>query len=223
MKRRLRTLRRLLREGDREALQQQLTRGVLPAAVFRRNALAIVRVQEVRALPRPLASLVVRWGGPEDEGVVQALRPRPGGYGALFARGHGLIVGHFDGEPATCNWVERGARHVSAANGYDFALDRDAAWVFGMEVAPKFRMSGAFHRHWREAVALLRADGVERVYGAVQADNPRSLNSHLRLGFAQLWDFRVTRALGLTRFTARPVAGGAVESGWGTWHGRDPS
>jgi hypothetical protein len=202
---------------------------VLPARLYRTNALALVRVREVRRLPRALDSLEIRRGTPADEPLLQALRPRAGGYGHLFRPGNELLVGTFDGEIATCNWMETGARHVSRTNGYTFEIGPAAAWAFGMEVAPKYRMSGAFHKHWIEALRLLRERGIDRVYGAVQLDNPRSLNSHVRLGFEVLWRFRMTRVCGVTRYAVRAGAGAggrdddaAAVTGTGVWSGRDP-
>ncbi len=222
--RRLRTLVRLVGTGDREVLRAVLHRDTLPSTVYRTNALAIVRVREVRRLPRALDSLVVRWGTPQDEPLLQALRRRGSGYAHVFRPGHELIVGTFDGEIATCNWMETGERHASRTNGYTFEIGPGAAWAFGMEVAPKYRLSGAFHKHWIEALRLLRERGVDRVYGAVQLDNARSLNSHVRLGFEVLWRFRMTRVCGVLRHEVRPGApeDAPAVTGLGVWNGRDP-
>lgn len=220
---RVQTLLRLLRARDRETIRAVAARGMLPAGLYRANALAIVRVREVRRLPRALDSLAVRWGGPGDEPLLQALRPREAGYRRVFKPHHALIIGTFNGEIATCNWIETGERHVSRTNGYTFEIGPGAAWAFGMEVAPRFRMSGAFHKHWVEVLRLLGERGIDRVYGAVQLDNPRSLNSHVRLGFEVLWRFRMIRVCGVLRYELRQGNTGDAPAvtGRGVWHGAD--
>ncbi len=216
--RRMRHLVKLV-EGD-EAARAALERSVLPSWVFRRNHLVVVRIERSRPLPRPLDTIRVRWGGPGDADGLQQLRFRRDGYGHLFAAGHRLVVGEANGRIVTCNWIEPPGPHLSRANGYEFDPGPAGVWVFGMEVLPEFRMSGAFHKHWNELLRLLREEGTTRVYGAVQADNPRSLNSHLRLGFEVVGEFRMMRVLGVSRYSVC-AAGCGSRSGWGRWAGRD--
>lgn len=214
----------LLRARRRAELRAALSRSLFPPAVYRANTLVIVRAERLRPLPRPLASIHVRWGTPADEPLLQALRRRREGYGHHFAAGRLLLLGTSENTPVSCSWVELGSVHESPANGYRFRYGADAAWLFGAEVAPAFRFAGAFHKHFVEALRLLGERGVVRAYGSVQADNPNSLGAHVRLGFEPLWTLSVTRVAGLTRHDAAPGAGcpWARERGFGAWDGRDP-
>ena len=222
---RLGTLERAIAGQRREQLRAVLDRSLFPAVVYRRNAMLILRAERLKPLPRPLPSITVRWGSPADEPFLQRLRPRGEGYGHHFAAGRLLILGESgEGEPISCNWVDLGGVHVSRPNGYRFRFGRGAAWIFGAEVAPRFRFAGGFHKHFAEALRLLAERGVTRVYGSVQLDNPPSVNAHLRLGFEPLWRFRVLRLLGLIWHEARPAEGRAfaVDRGFGRWDGHDP-
>ena len=82
-------------------------------------------------------------------------------------------------------------------------------------------MSGIFHKHWVEALRLLGERGCRAVYGSIQSDNPRSVNSHRRLGFEMLYLYRVLRIGGLIRHTVREGGpdGRIVARGFGRWDG----
>jgi hypothetical protein len=216
---------RLIRQRDRLGLVQVLTRSILPASLFRVNEMLIARLRTVRPLPRPLPKIRIRWGGPEDEPALQRIRPREQSYLRHFDEGCMLLVGEVDGTPASFNWFECGGVHESRSNGYTFHLGAGACWAFGFEVDPKFRMSGIFHKHWHEAVRMLTERGRGRVYGSIQNDNPRSVNSHRRLGFELLYHYRVLRVLGIEHHRATPFedSGQVESSGLGLWEGRDVS
>jgi len=220
---RIATFLRLWKEGRREEIRATLTRQALPAWLFRRNEMVITRLTRVRPLPRPLENVTVRWGTPADEPALLRVRPRAGGYRPNFEKGDLLVVGEVSGEVASFNWFETGPVHVSRSNGYTFEMGEGAAWVYGFEVEPRFRMSGVFHKHWVVAMELLAERGMSRVYGSIQADNPRSINSHRRLGFELLYTFRVLRFAGLIHHEAVPVPGTGLppSRGFGRWRGAD--
>jgi len=217
----LSTLVRLAREGKREELKALVTRGLLPAWAFRANELVIVRLTRPRPLPRALPHVAIRPAGPADEPLFQAIRPRKGGYGVNFERGSLAFLGEVSGEPAAFGWFELGERHRSKTNGYSFALGPGAAWAWGIEVEPRFRLSGIFHKYWVESLPLLAARGVSEVLGSIQADNPLSINSHRRLGFELLYTLRVVRAAGVTWHRADSADGSQLPAsrGFGPWHG----
>ncbi len=221
--RRIGTFLRLWREGKREEIRATLSRQALPAWLFRHNEMVITRLVRVRPLPRPLENVTVRWGTPADEPDLLRIRPRAGGYSRNFAQGHLLVVGEVSGEVASFNWFEPGPVHVSRSNGYTFDMGDGAVWVYGFEVEPRFRMSGVFHKHWVVAMELLAERGATRVYGSIQADNPRSINSHRRLGFEILYRFRVLRLAGTIRHEAIPGEGTGLppSRGFGRWRGAD--
>ncbi len=222
---RIGTFLRLWREGRREEIRATLTRQALPAWLFRRNEMVITRLTRVRPLPRPLENISIRWGSREDEEALLRIRPRSGGYAANFDRGDLLVVGEVSGEVASFNWFETNRVHISRSNGYTFDMGPGAAWVYGFEVEPRFRMSGVFHKHWVVAMDLLAGRGIERVYGSIQADNPRSINSHRRLGFEIVYTFRVLRLAGLIHHEAVPAEGTGLppSRGFGRWRGADTS
>lgn len=217
------TLVRLAREGKRDELKALVTRGLFPAWAYRDNALAIVRLRQPRPLPRPLPQVTIREATPADEPLFQRVRPRRGGYAVNFAKGSIAFLGEVSGEPAAFGWFELGERHLSETNGYTFALGPGAAWAWGIEVEPRFRLSGIFHKYWVETLPRLAPRGVDRVLGSIQADNPLSVNSHRRLGFELLYQFRVVRLAGMTWHRADPGEGTGLPAsrGPGVWHGRD--
>jgi len=220
---RIRTFLRLWREGKRDEIRAALNRQLMPAWFFRRNEMVITRLSRVRPLPRPLENVTVRWGTPADEDALLRIRPREDGYGRNFAKGDLLVVGEVSGEVASFNWFETDRVHVSRANAYTFDMGEGAAWVYGFEVEPRFRMSGVFHKHWVVAMELLAERGIGRVYGSIQADNPRSIKSHRRLGFEILYTFRVLRLGGMIHHAAIPSEGTGLPAsrGFGRWHGAD--
>ena len=215
------TLVRLTREGKRDELRALVTRGLLPAWAFRANELVIVRLARAHPLPRALPHVAIRPAGPEDEPRFQAIRPRKGGYGVNFARGSLAYLGEVSGEPAAFGWFELGDRHRSRTNGYTFTLGPGAAWAWGIEVEPRFRLSGIFHKYWVETLPLLATRGISEVFGSIQADNPLSIRSHRRLGFELLYSLRVVRAAGMTWHRADPAGGSDLppSRGFGPWHG----
>jgi hypothetical protein len=215
----------ILRSGNRSTFRAALTRALLPASIFRINELVIVRLTERPRLPRPLERVTVRWASREDEEALQRIRPREDGYQANFDSGAWCLLGEVDGEPGSFNWFEIGAWHESRTNAYRFWLGPRAAWAWGFEVLPRFRMSGIFVKQWAFAVEALAEHGIDTIYGAVQTDNPASVTAHLRLGFEELYRFRVTRFAGLVRHRAEPGRDldAPAASGWGSWIGFDPS
>lgn len=223
----VRTAIHLLRTGDRQGLKAAVTRAFLPAAVFRANELAIVRLTSRPRLPRPLERVTIRWATPDDEPSLLAIRPRREGYGVNFEAGALCLIGEVGGEPASFNFFDVGHWHVSRTNAYRFRLAPGAVWAWGFEVMPRHRMSGIFVKHWAVAMDLLAERGYDTVYGAVQTDNPASLHSHMRMGFQEVFRYRVLRIAGITRHAVCP--GGAnndhapLEKGWGRWSGSDPA
>lgn len=220
------TLWRLMRQGDRGAIAQVVMRSLFPAWVFRRNVMLIARLATPRPLPRPLPRITIRWGHPDDEPGLRRIRPRDEGYAPHFDAGRLLIVGEVEGRLASFNWFEAGKTHRSVTNGYAFDVGAGGVWAFGFEVDPEFRMSGIFHKHWVVAMELLRERGYHRVYGSIQADNPRSVNSHRRLGFDVLCEFRMIRVFGVETFRVVPVDGSSAIRpvfGFGRWAGSDPA
>lgn len=219
------TLLSLVKNRDTQALKQVLSRSLFPAWAFRTNRMLLARLREVRKLPRALPRITIRWGGAEDLDALQAVRPRKNGYGCHLDSGKLLVVGELDGRVASFNWFELGEVHSSGPNGYEFVLGPSAAWAFGFEVAPDARMSGIFHKHWFEAMGLLLERGLSTVYGSIQGDNPRSVNSHRRLGFELLYDFELMRVVGIERFRVQPLyrEGLPTIRGFGMWRGRDES
>lgn len=217
----LSTLLKLARDGKRDELKALVTRGLFPAWAFRANRQVIVRLTRPRPLPRPLPQVAIRPAGPEDEPLFQAIRPRQGGYGVNFERGSLAFLGEVAGEPAAFGWFELGERHRSRTNGYTFALGPHAAWAWGIEVEPRYRLSGIFHKYWVETLPRLAERGITEVLGSIQADNPLSINSHRRLGFELLYTLRVVRTLGLTWHRADPGEGTGLPPGrgLGPWHG----
>lgn len=215
----------MLRERDRSTLRATLTRALLPAWLFRVNELVILRLRKRPRLPRPLDRIHVRWASRDDERALQRIRPRREGYGANFDAGSWCLLGEVEGEPASFNWFEVGPWHRSRTNAYRFRLGQEAAWAWGFEVVPRFRMSGIFVKQWAVAVDALAEHGIDTIYGAVQVDNPGSVAAHERLGFEELYRFRVTRVAGLVRHRVTPGRdlGGSPSRGWGTWIGSDPS
>lgn len=199
------TLVRLVREGKTRELAAHLGRSFFPAWLFRKNEMVVVRLQEPRPLPRPLAGCLVRWGTPADEPLMQAIRPRRKGYARNFAQGHLSLVAEVEGQPAAFGWFETGEAHPSRTNGYTFRLGPGVAWAFGIEVAPRFRLSGAFHKYFVDGSALLREKGFHTICGSIQADNPHSINSHRRMGFQVIYKFKMLRVLGITWHRADPV------------------
>jgi len=223
---RVNTLVKTLREGKPGELRAVLQRSLLPARAFRVNEMIIARLLAPRPLPRPLARVRIRWGTVEDEPLMQQIRPRRSGYRKNFESGSLCLIGEVDGEAASFNFFERGEWHVSQANAYRFALGPEAVWAWGFEVHPRFRMSGVFAKQWVAGLPMLRELGYSRIYGSIQADNPRSLKSHRRLGFEFLYRYRVWRVAGLVRHRTRPEAphqGLPGGQGWGPWEGRDGS
>lgn len=213
------TLFRLLREGKSGEVRAYLGRALFPAWLWRKNEMVVVRLTDPRPLPRPLAGCRVRWGRPEDEPAMQAVRPRRAGYGANFARGHLSLLAEVEGTPAAFGWFEAGPAHRSRTNGYSFRLGPGAAWAYGIEVAPRFRLSGVFHKYFADGAALLREKGFTAIYGSIQADNPHSINSHRRMGFQVIYRFRIVRVCGITWHRAEPVDDPALPGrrGFGCW------
>jgi hypothetical protein len=214
-----------MRARDRGTIGQVLSRSLFPAWAYRRNDMLIARLEDVRRLPRALPDILIRWGGPDDEADLTRIRPRHDGYGEHFRAGKRLLVGEVGGEVASFNWFDFDEVHDSPANGYRFELPPRSVWAFGFEVDPKFRMSGVFHKHWYEAMAMLGEMGVDRVYGSIQNDNPRSVNSHRRLGFEILYEFLLLRIGGVIRHRVLPFGEADLpsSSGFGRWEGTDPS
>lgn len=216
----------VLREGKRWSdVRAVLTRELFPYWVYRSNEMVVVRLDShsIRPLSRDLTHIRIRWAGPADEALLQQIRPRSSAYSEQMEKGAWCVIGEVDGVPASFNFYERGERHVSPANGYSFVLGAGAVWAYGMEIAAPFRLSGIFHKHWIEGLALLAERGVRRVYGSVQGDNPLSLNSHKRLGFVPLYRYRIVRVLGLEWFNARPLDEARLPAsrGFGRWLGCD--
>ena len=199
----------------------RLARTLFPAWLFRANEMLVVRLVRPKPLPRPLEHITFRWVGAQDEALLQSVRPRRAGYGREFARGAWCLLGEVSGEPAACAFFEPGPVHVSRANGYEFRFGERAAWVYGIEVNPRFRLTGIFHKFWIEALRLLAERGREVVYGSVQADNPHSVNSHKRLWFEILYRFRVVRVAGIVTHAVEPVDRPELPRarGFGRWCG----
>ncbi len=101
------TLLRALREGKTEDLRAALTRSLIPASLFRKNEMILARLTKPRPLPRPLDNVQIRWAGPEDEGALQAIRPRAKGYAHNFETSL-CLMGEVGGEPASFNFFEHG-------------------------------------------------------------------------------------------------------------------
>jgi GNAT superfamily N-acetyltransferase len=215
----------MLRSRDVTGLRATLTRALLPASIFRINELVILRLRERPRLPRPLERIRVRWATREDEEALQHVRPRHEGYASNFDTGSWCLLGEVDGEPASFNWFEVGPWHGSRTNAYRFWLGPHAAWAWGFEVLPRFRMTGIFVKQWAVAFDELAGHGIDTIYGAVQTDNPGSVAAHERLGFEELFHYRVTRVAGLVRHHVTPGRDleAPEEKGWGAWIGRDPS
>lgn len=211
----------------KEEVRAQLTRGLFPAWLYRTNQMIVVRLdpERVKALPRELPEITIRWGSADDEARMQSIRPRTKPYVSQLEAGALAVLGEVNGQPASFSLFERGAWHESRANGYRFRLGAHRAWAYGMEVKPEYRLSGIFHKHWLQAMRLLASNGVERVYGSVQADNPLSLNSHRRLGFVPLYRFELHRVAGLIHHSATPLDGDGLRPsrGFGRWDGADES
>lgn len=214
----------MVRARDREGFHATLTRSLLPAALFRVNEQAILRLRRRPELPRPLDRIRIRWASPADEEALQRVRRREHGYAANFEQGSCCLLGEVDGEPASFNWFELGDWHVSKTNAYRFRLGANAAWAWGFEIVPRFRLSGLFVKQWAVAVDELARSGIDTIYGAVVTDNHSSLAAHLHVGFEELCRFRVTRFAGLVHHRVVPGPARQLEatSGWGVWIGRDP-
>lgn len=217
---RISTLLSSLEKGRRDDLVAALSRSTLPAWVFRHNVMLIAQLVEPRPLPRPLDKVTIRWGGPEDEAALQTIRRRAGGYARNFETSL-CLIGEVDGTPASFNFFETGSWHDSKSNAYRFRLGPGAAWAWGFEVHPRFRLSGVFAKQWVVGQGMLAERGIDRIYGSIQADNPRSVKSHRRLGFRMLCSFEIWRVLGLVWHRVVPEEGGGLEasSGWGSWSG----
>lgn len=203
-------------------LKAQLTRGVLPWWLWRTNAMLVMEVRQVKPLPRALENIEIRWGTREDEPLLQQVRPRSKPYARHFDDGNLCVIGLVDGTPASYCWFEIDGRHVSRTNGYVLHYPKDTAWIFGFEVRPEFRISGIFHKHWKVAMELLATRGIGRVLGTIQADNPHSLQSHVRLGFRVLCRYEMTRLCGVVRHVVTPGDGSPItaSAGLGTWQVR---
>lgn len=212
---------------DLAQLRARITRELFPPWLYRSNEMIVIRLDAdaVRPMPRPLPEIQIRLATPDDEPLLQKIRPRARNYRRhLTDEGAIGVIGFVGGEPASYNFFKPGEWHVSLPNGYRFHVGEHAAWAFGMEVNPKFRLSGIFHKHWAEATRLVQQRGIDRFYGSVQGDNPLSVNSHRRLGFIPLYRFRVKRIIGLTWHEARPSEGHLLlrpSRGFGAWVGED--
>ena len=211
----------MVRTGDRRGLHATLTRSLLPASLFRVNEQVILRLRQRPRLPRPLKRVHMRWATREDDAALRAIRPRQEGYGPNFDAGCWCLLAEVDGEPASFSWFEVGDWHLSRTNAYRFWLGPHAAWAWGLEVLPRFRMSGIFVKQWVVAMDALAEHGIDTLYGAVLTDNETSLAAHRRVGFEEVYRYRVTRLAGLVRH--RVTAGDTpVKIGWGRWIGWDP-
>ena len=196
-------------------LKAQLTRGVLPWWLLRTNEMLMMEVRQIKPLPRPLENIEVRWGCREDEPLLQQVRHRAKPYTRHFDDGSLCVIGFVDGKPASYCWFETSGLHISRTNGYKFRYGPDAAWVFGFEIHPDYRISGIFHKHWKVSMELLAGRGVNRVFGSIQADNPHSLQSHRRLGFNVLCRYKMARVCGLIRYIVTPENGSGIVASTG--------
>lgn len=221
--RQLTTAARKIREGRGDLVRATFLRSLFPAALFRYNEILIMRMTDIRPLPRPLKDFRVRPANPDDEMALQSVRRRREGYQSQFEAGHLCTLGEVGGRPASFIWFELGDWHASASNAYRFHIGPGGCWNFGSEVKPRYRMSGIFHKHWVEARELLASRGVSRIYGAIEEDNPHSFRSHVRLGFREIYRMRVLRIAGLTHHAARPGKGTSLpgHEGLGRWTGWD--
>ncbi|GEM_PF-1904903 len=220
---------KLLREGCTAEMRAALARSTFPPALFRANRLKIMRLVAAKRLARPLPDVHVRWACEDDLLRLASAFPRHHRLEQSLADGSWLLVGYVAGEPAAMGWFDVKTEHVSLANAYSFEMGENSAWAFGLDVLPKYRMSGVFHKYWSEAVELLHARGIERIYGSFQIDTRRSVNSHRRVGFVPLFDLEVQRIAGTIRHrvtTLWPESSAPDEertvSGFGRWRGRDP-
>ncbi len=218
------SLLRLLRERRWNALGATLSRGTFPAALFRWNVMFIFRLAGRVVLPeRDRPQLRVRWGDSRDEGALQRIRPRAGGYEGNFARGHRLVIGEVEGLPVACVWLELGPVHVSRPNAYSFAIPRDGVWLYGTEIVPAFRGRGLFRLLYHGTLGLLAEIDRTRIYSAVERENVVALRANDAIGACRLWEYRVLRLAGLTWHDARPLAPGVGRRhmGVGKWSGAD--
>lgn len=194
-------------------------RSVLPWGLFRANRLVIAQLDlDGVPAPGPGPGLRVRWAGPADIERLAWVKRRTTQFRHFFEQGHRCAVGELDGQPASFAWIECGAGHRSAPNGYVFGMAPDECWAFGAVVAPAFRRRGLYAAHWQGLAGLLRAGGIARVFVAIEADDARSMAAHRRAGFRPLYLFGMVRVAGTMRHHVRAVAPAlAPARGWGHW------
>ncbi|RMG48174.1 MAG: GNAT family N-acetyltransferase [Acidobacteria bacterium] len=221
--RRAATLARLVRERRWRDLRVALERSTFPKGLFFVTRLVFCRMTEVAVPPIPLPHFDVREATPADEPLLQQVRARRRGYAPQFEAGHVCFLVMAGNRPAAYGWYECGGIHVSRPNGYTFDMGPHGCWSYAIEVHPEFRLKGALIKLWTEAVPRLRSRGVRAIYTSMPSDeNLISLKSHQRLGFEIFCRLTVVRLAGVTWHRVEPVSGPAA-SGFGPWHGTDPS
>jgi RimJ/RimL family protein N-acetyltransferase len=197
--RKLSSFGRLLREERWRDVRAHLTRGLLPAQIFRYAYLFIERLDEgsLRSGFSP-PGFALR---PVDRGDLPALlslRDRDDGFRSSFEAGYLGLLGHLGERPATLSWVKLSRRHVSESNGYVLEMPARSAWTLGAWVDPDLRGRGLYAAHAAAVLHHLRLRGVDRLYCAVEADNAASMSAHEKVGWQKILSVRTLRLAGLT-------------------------
>lgn len=216
---RLATLERLLRERRWESLRANLERNALPRWLFYQRRLVFSRLDEIRRVQRQIPGFTVRFATPEDEPLLRQVRDHRQGYAHMFARGDACVLCTAGERGAAFFWVEMPPVHVSKPNACAFQMEPGTGWSYAVEIHPEFRMRGAFVRLSMDGIDRLRERGIRALYTSMPEDeNQISLRSHGNLGFRIFCRYRVTRLLGVARWSVSWVDG-REESGFGGWRG----
>lgn len=217
--RRIQTFFRLLVTRDWTQLSLVLRTRFLPKFLFSKYDIVFVRLERVRVPGLSLDFIATRSVRPADVPLLQQVKERSDRFRSAFEAGDQGFLSMVGERPAAYMWFEIARIHRSPPNCYEFDLGDDAAWSYGVEVHPDFRMKGALVKMWADAVAALNARGIRRIYAGIPKDNQLSVQSHTRLGFQVLYEYTVTRVLGFDWYRIR-TTDGRMRRGFGWFRGR---
>lgn len=87
---------------------------------------------------------------------------------------------------------------VISPSGFNWELEPElkAAWVFGTQIDPRFRLRGYFVHLLSGAMQAAHELGCDRLMGEIHHSNSASLRAHARLGFEVYKHIKYIRVLG---------------------------
>jgi hypothetical protein len=195
--RRLRTLGRLLGDGDLSRVWRTLALDTFPASLLHLARFHLIRGSVEGRRGRPQPNVVTRWATPSDLPALVQIANRPASFSRYFEQGRSCIITFFEGIPATMTWFDQDRPHTSGPHGYEFRNPPGSAWVFSGATAPGLRGRGLYAAHWHSSWPMLEERGLRIIYGTIFGYNQTSLITHRKLGFESMCEVVTLSILGM--------------------------